>query len=76
MGNSAWGHGYHKGFGDGAKQGGTIVGIVLLGVGGLVEAGKWGYRKLKDRKLAKADDIASEMDEPGAGGVTDPQGSN
>lgn len=74
MGNPAWGHGYHKGFGDGAKQGGTIVGVVLLGMGGLVAAGKWGYGKLKDHKLAKADDIASEMGDPEVDSDTDTQG--
>lgn len=74
MGNPAWGHGYHKGFGDGAKQGGTVVGAVFLGMTGLVAVGKWGYGKLKDRKLAKADDIASEMDEPEVDTVTDTEG--
>ena len=75
MGNPAWGHGYHKGFGDGAKHGGTVVAVVLLGVSGLVTVGKWGYSKLKDRKLAKADDIAAEMEDPEVEAVTDAQGS-
>jgi hypothetical protein len=76
MGNPSWGKGYHKGFSDGAKHGGTIVGIVLVGAGGLVAAGKWGYRKLKDRKLAKADDIAAEMDAPEVDAAVTPPDSD
>lgn len=76
MGSPAWGHGYHKGFSDGAKQGGTIVGIVLLGAGALAAAGKWGFDKLQDRKLAQADEIAAEMDAPDDDVATDPQGLN
>lgn len=75
MGNPAWGHGYNKGFGDGAKHGGAVVGAVFIGVGGLVAAGKWGFGKLKGRKLAKADDIAAEMDDPEVDTVTDTRGS-
>ena len=63
MGNSAWGHGYHQGFNAGAKQGGTIVGLVLLGGGALAAGGKWAFGKLKDRQLAKADQIAEDMDD-------------
>ncbi len=60
MGNPAWANGYHQGFNAGAKQG-AVVGLVLLGGGARVVAGKWGYGKLKDRQLAKADRIAAEM---------------
>lgn len=39
MGNPAWGHGYHKGFGDGAKQGGILGSLITLGAGALVGGG-------------------------------------
>ena len=39
-------------------------------------AGKWGYGKLKDRKLAKADDIAADMDDPEADAIPTPQSSD
>ena len=76
MGNPVWGAGYHQGFGDGAKQGGTIVGLVFLGAGGVVAAGRWGYGKLKDRKLARADATAAAMENPEVDAVARPQGSN
>jgi hypothetical protein len=62
MGNSAWGHGYHRGFEDGAKQGGTIVGLVLLGAAGLAAGGRWGYMKLRDLRFAKVDAATAEHD--------------
>lgn len=53
MGNPAWGHGYHKGFGDGAKQGGIAGALITLGATGLVVGGKWVVGKLRDRSTAK-----------------------
>ena len=53
MGNPAWGHGYHKGFGDGAKQGGVVGALITLGATGLVVGGKWAVGKLRERSLAK-----------------------
>ncbi|GAA4266188.1 hypothetical protein [Frondihabitans peucedani] len=53
MGNPAWGHGYYKGFGDGAKQGGMVGVLITLGATGLVVGGKWAVGKLRDRSLAK-----------------------
>lgn len=54
MGNPAWGHGYHKGFGDGAKQGGVVGSLVTIGVGGLISGGIWAVGKLRERSAAKA----------------------
>lgn len=70
MGNPAWGHGYHKGFGDGAKQGGVVGALITLGATGLVVGGKWAVGKLRERSLAKqldADPAAEALagDEPG-----------
>ncbi|MDY1006336.1 hypothetical protein [Curtobacterium sp. CFBP9011] len=53
MGNPAWGHGYHKGFGDGAKQGGAVGALITLGATGLVVGGKWAVGKLRERSVAK-----------------------
>lgn len=53
MGNPAWGHGYHKGFGDGAKQGGVVGALITLGATGLVVGGKWAVGKLRERSTAK-----------------------
>lgn len=53
MGNPAWGHGYHKGFNDGAKQGGLIGTAITLGAGLLVAGGSWAAGKIRDRRLAR-----------------------
>lgn len=53
MGNPAWGHGYHKGFGDGAKQGGVVGALITLGATGLIVGGKWAVGKLRERSLVK-----------------------
>jgi len=66
MGNPAWGHGYHKGFGDGAKQGGVVGALITLGATGLVVGGKWAVGKLRERSLAKQVD-ADAAGEPLAG---------
>lgn len=72
MGNSAWGHGYHQGFEAGAKRGGAVVGGVLLAIGGVIAAGKWGYVKLRERSLAEGEisrvEDSSEDGLPDAGG--------
>lgn len=54
MGNPAWGHGYHKGFGDGAKQGGIVGSLVTIGVGAVVSGGVWAIGKLRERGAVKA----------------------
>lgn len=59
MGNPAWGHGYHKGFGDGAKQGGVVGALITLGATGLVVGGKWAVGKLRERSVAKQLDADS-----------------
>lgn len=53
MGNPAWGHGYHSGFGDGARQGGVVGALVTLGAVGLVMGGKWAVGMLRERSAAK-----------------------
>lgn len=53
MGNPAWGHGYHKGFGDGAKQGSVVGALITVGVTGLVVGGKWAVGKLREHSAAK-----------------------
>lgn len=78
MGNPAWGHGYHKGFSDGAKQGGIVGSLVTLGVGAMITGGVWGVRKLRDRSEAKiaeldrleADDPETPRDDGPAGSET------
>lgn len=64
MGNPAWGHGYHKGFGDGAKQGGVVGALIALGATGLVVGGKWAVGKLRERSLAKHLESESATDAP------------
>lgn len=64
MGNPAWGHGYHKGFGDGAKQGSVVGALITLGATGLVVGGKWAVGKLRDRSLAKQPVESSSADTP------------
>lgn len=59
MGNPAWGHGYHKGFGDGAKQGGIVGALITFGATGLVVGGKWAIGKLRERSMAKHLDVDS-----------------
>lgn len=59
MGNPAWGHGYHKGFGDGAKQGGVVGALITLGATGLVVGGRWAIGKLRERSTAKQLDANS-----------------
>lgn len=63
MGNPAWGHGYHKGFGDGAKQGGVLGSLITLGAGALVGGGVWAAGKLRDRSAAKQITYATAPDE-------------
>jgi len=66
MGNPAWGHGYHKGFGDGAKQGGAVGALITLGATGLVMGGRWAVGKLRERSVAKqldADSATEAFDE-------------
>ena len=65
MGNPAWGHGYHKGFGDGAKQGGVVGALITLGATGLVVGGKWAVNKLRERGLAKQLDADSAAEKSG-----------
>lgn len=65
MGNPAWGHGYHKGFGDGAKQGGVVGALITMGATGLVVGGKWAVGKLRERSLAKQLDADSASETPG-----------
>jgi len=55
MGNSAWGHGYHTGFGDGAKRGGVLGSLVTLGAGAVIAGGVWVVGRLRERG---AEDIA------------------
>jgi hypothetical protein len=65
MGNSAWGHGYHRGFSDGARQGGLVGSLVTLGVGVVVTGGVWAVRKLRDQSEAKVAQLdGAEADEP------------
>ncbi|NQW89623.1 hypothetical protein HQQ88_04855 [Curtobacterium sp. VKM Ac-2861] len=66
MGNPAWGHGYHKGFGDGAKQGGAVGALTTLGATGLVVGGKWAVGKLRERSVAKQLAENSSVDTPDA----------
>ncbi|WP_156711100.1 hypothetical protein [Yonghaparkia sp. Soil809] len=65
MGNPAWGHGYHKGFGDGAKQGGVVGALITMGAAGLVMGGKWAVRKLRERSVAKQLDAESATEPSG-----------
>ena len=53
MGNPAWGHGYHRGFSDGARQGGITGSLVVLGVGAVITGGVWAVGKLRNRSAAK-----------------------
>ena len=53
VGNAAWGHGYHKGFSDGAVRGGIVVGAVLVVVDATIRVAPWAYRKLKARAASK-----------------------
>ena len=48
MGNSAWGHGYHEGYGDGAKTGSLIT----AGAAAVVLSGVWAFRKFQGRRAA------------------------
>ena len=74
MGNSSWGHGYHKGFSDGLKQGGIVGSLVTLGVGAMITGGVWAVEKLRDRSEAKVAilDVA-DADEPAAPGDDSPE---
>ena len=63
MGNPAWGNGYHKGFGDGARQGGIIGSVVTLTIGGVIAGGAWGMGKLRDRSAAKQQAARSTEDQ-------------
>lgn len=59
MSNPAWGHGYHKGFGNGPKQAGVVGALLTLGATGLVLGGKWTVGKLRDLSVAKQLDADS-----------------
>ncbi len=59
-GQSGVGHGYHKGFGDGAKQGGVVGALITLGATGLIVGGQWAVGKLRERSVARQ--IAADPD--------------
>ncbi|MGW1453310.1 hypothetical protein ACWCO3_34580 [Micromonospora sp. NPDC002411] len=65
MGNAVWGHGYHQGFADGAKQGGVLGVAGTIAVGVVVAGVAFGYRELKARSFAKRDqELAAEGSNP------------
>ncbi|GAA4521719.1 hypothetical protein GCM10023191_100290 [Actinoallomurus oryzae] len=65
MGNPAWGHGYHQGFGDGFTKGGVIGAGVTIASGLVVAGAAFGYRKLKARSFAKREqDLSAEESNP------------
>ena len=72
MGNPSWGHGYHQGFADGAKQGGAIGVGATIALSVIVAGVAIGYRDLKARSFAKrvqgpsAED-ANQVTEEGTG---------
>ena len=73
MGNSAWGHGYHEGYGDGAKQGSALTAAAVVVVGGAIVGAKWAYTKLRQRRtteyeqstLAEPESAVGEENVPG-----------
>ncbi|MBG6181871.1 hypothetical protein [Arthrobacter sp. CAN_A1] len=75
MGNPAWGNGYHKGFGDGAKQGGIVGSLITLGATALVGGGVWVVGKLRDRSMAKQVLDAAATEAPADGDQEQPADS-
>ncbi|MFI2709088.1 hypothetical protein ACH495_03005 [Micromonospora sp. NPDC018662] len=75
MGNSAWGNGYHQGFGDGLAEGskGAMGGWIVAGATIVVSLAAFGYRELKGRSLAEREQeiSAEELSPVGKGGAGD-----
>lgn len=67
MGNSAWGHGYHEGYGDGAKQGSALTAAAVVVVGGAIVGARWSYNKLRQRRTAEYEQSTPTGQESTAG---------
>lgn len=68
MGNPSWGHGYHEGYGDGARQGSALTAAAVVVVGGAIVGAKWSYNKLRQRRTTEYEQSTLVEPESAVGG--------